>query len=92
MARDELTDKIKKLATGDNAETVASIADEVGALYDTIDAATKLHEQDAAKINQLNDTNMKLFLRVTGDPAKDPDPEPEQTLDDFVNTIKKEGL
>lgn len=84
-----MTEKIKGLATGVNAETVAALVDEVGALYATIETASKLHEEDTKKINNLNDVNMKLFLRVTGDPPKE-DPEPEKTGLDWGAILKDE--
>lgn len=94
MTHEELTKAINGLATGENAETVANIGKEVDALYTTIDAANKLHGEDEKKIASLNDTNMKLFLRVTGKPPEDNPPEHEQTLEEFIRdlaTPEKEG-
>lgn len=92
MTREELANAINGLATGENAEAVANVRSEVDALYTTIDAANKLHNDDQKKIASLNDANMKLFLRVTGSPGSpEPDPEPEQTLDDFVKTLAQKG-
>lgn len=88
MTHDELINSINALATGENAEAVATITKEVDGLYTTIDTATRLHDEDAKKIETLNDTNMKLFLRVTGSPAEQKEEEkPEETLDDFIAKI-----
>lgn len=94
MTHEELISAINGLANGENAETIASIGSEIDALYTTIDAANAAHEADTKKISDLNDTNMKLFLRVTGKPPEEQDPpEKEQTLDEFIKelaTPKKE--
>lgn len=91
-------DEYKELAAGltaDNAPTV------IGAMLDAVavdlSALTKATEDNAEKdkrITELQDTNMKLFLSVTGkgaEGAKEEDEEktPEQLRAELVNEIKK---
>lgn len=88
MTHEELTNAINGLATGDNAELIASIGSEVDALYTTIQTAADQHAADQKEVAGLRDTNMKLFLRVTGNPPEEKkEEEHEQTLDEFIKQL-----
>lgn len=93
MTKEELLAAVKGFATGENADTVASVTNEITALYTTIDTANTLHQQDAKKISDLNDTNMKLFLRVTGNAPEQKQEEehinPADVAAAFMNIAKE---
>lgn len=63
------------------AESVNFLSD-VGKDYATLDSMTKKLNDDDKRIRDLQDTNQKLFLSVTGSPAED-EPEKEDNPIDW---------
>lgn len=50
----------------------------------------KVAEQDE-RIRTLQDTNMKLFLKASGEPEKDPEPEQPKTIEEKFDELVKES-
>lgn len=50
----------------------------------------KVAEQDE-RIRTLQDTNMKLFLKASGEPEKEPEPEQPKTIEDKFDDLVKES-
>lgn len=50
----------------------------------------KVAEQDE-RIRTLQDTNMKLFLKASGEPEKEPEPEQPKTIEDKFDELVKES-
>lgn len=50
----------------------------------------KVAEQDE-RIRTLQDTNMKLFLKASGEPEKDPEPEQPKTIEEKFDDLVKES-
>lgn len=57
------------------AEALVNLSDAATELFDSLDASSTKIESLTADVGKLRDTNMRLFLRVTGDEPKD---EPEE--------------
>lgn len=50
----------------------------------------KVAEQDE-RIRTLQDTNMKLFLKASGEPEKEPEPEQPKTIEEKFDDLVKES-
>ena len=50
----------------------------------------KVAEQDE-RIRTLQDTNMKLFLKASGEPEKEPEPEQPKTIEEKFDELVKES-
>ena len=50
----------------------------------------KVAEQDE-RIRTLQDTNMKLFLKASGEPEKDPEPEQPKSIEEKFDDLVKES-
>ena len=50
----------------------------------------KVAEQDE-RIRTLQDTNMKLFLKASGEPEKEPEPEQPKTIEEKLDDLVKES-
>ena len=50
----------------------------------------KVAEQDE-RIRTLQDTNMKLFLKASGEPEKEPEPEQPKTIEQKFDDLVKES-
>lgn len=91
-------DEYKKLAgtlTADNATGVfADMLSGIEKDLAELEGARNTITEQNAKIKDLQDTNMKLFLSVTGKVSENKDDEEEKTPDDFrtelINTIKED--
>lgn len=76
--RDEFTALLRAAADpATGAEALMNLNDAATELFDSIDAANTKIETLTADNGKLRDTNMRLFLRVTGDAPKD---EPERDI------------
>lgn len=62
------------------AESVSFLED-VEKDYTSLDSISKLHESDEKRIRDLQDTNQKLFLSVTGQPTEEDEKEKEPGID-----------
>ena len=51
----------------------------------------KVAEQDE-RIRTLQDTNMKLFLKASGEPEKEPEPEQPKTTEEKFDDLVKESV
>lgn len=58
--------------------------------YTSLDSMTKKSEADDKRIRELQDTNQKLFLSVTGAPAKEEEKEDNPIDWDSLTTEEKE--
>lgn len=76
--RDEMTALLRAAAAPDTAaEALTTISAEITEMFDTMDANKAAMDQMTGQIAGLRDSNMRLFLRVTGDagkPESDEDP------------------
>lgn len=69
--RDEMTALLRAAAAPDTAaEALTAISGEITEMFDTIDANKTAMNQLTEQVNGLRDSNMRLFLRVTGDSGK----------------------
>lgn len=69
------------------AETLAAINTGVEDLFDAADASAAKAKEDAETINQLRDSNMRLFLKVSGAEETDPEPE-EETFEQMQERLR----
>lgn len=69
--RDEMTALLRAAAAPDTAaEALTTISAEVTEMYDTLEANKTVMTQLTDQVNGLRDSNMRLFLRVTGEAGK----------------------
>lgn len=94
MTYEEVEGKIKGLL--ENPDTALTGAGEllegIKADYMTLESMTEKSERDEAKIRDLQDTNMKLFLSQTGNSGgkEEEEEEPEDTFASFIDNFKEE--
>ena len=94
MTIDEVKTAISAIvAKPDEAAALsASLLESITADYTAASTLAETAKQQEAKIKDLQDTNLKLFLRVTGEPAADPEPEltGKERADAFWDKILKD--
>ena len=79
--RDEMTALLRAAAAPDTAaEALTTISAEVTEMYDTLEANKTAMNQLTDQVNGLRDSNMRLFLRVTGDAGKEEDENSDEKL------------
>ena len=97
MTVDEYKDKINGLVSNpDTAATEAlSLIDEITKDIGELGAAKTSVSELQAKVADLQDTNMKLYMNIAGGTSDDePEDEPAEGLaviDEFMDMIFKEG-
>lgn len=62
----------------------------LGDLETKASVEAKVAEQDE-RIRTLQDTNMKLFLKASGEPEKEPEPEQPKTIEEKFDDLVKES-
>lgn len=96
MTYDEVKTRISDLiGNPDTAQAHAvSLLEDLKTDYDSLDSMTAKVDEDATRIRDLQDTNQKLFLSVTGPGAHEPEepkePEPGIDWDNMFTDQKKE--
>lgn len=86
MTRDEMRALIRQAANPDTAaEALTAIDAEVTSMFDTIEAGGNRTKDLEGQVAQLRDSNMRLFLRVTGEAPKDPE---EKSDEDFLKEVE----
>lgn len=96
MTYDELEKKITKvLEAPDSAlATIRPVLDEIKADYETMIVLAEAKEKNEARIRDLQDTNMKLFLAQSGKKVEEDGEEEElegaEAIDAFVAELNKE--
>ena len=89
MTREEFKALLAGAANPDTAaDSLTSISDGVEGLFSELEAASAKASSDAETINQLRDSNMRLFLRVSGTAPDDPEPDHEETVDEMKNRLR----
>lgn len=89
MTREEFKTLLAGAANPDTAaDSLTAISDGVDALYTELDAASAKSAEDAETINQLRDSNMRLFLRVSGNEPDDEPEDKEETVDEMRNRLR----
>lgn len=80
MTWDEVEKKVTDLISNPDtaAEKAVSFLDDLKTDYSSFNSMTEKSEQDEKRIRDLQDTNQKLFLSVTGQP-KEEEEEKEET-------------
>lgn len=69
--RDEMTALLRAAAAPDTAaEALTTISAEITEMFDTLEANKESMGKLTDQVNGLRDSNMRLFLRVTGDAGK----------------------
>lgn len=91
MTYPEYEAKIREMvANPDNiAASSVDLLAEIKKDTETLDSVHAQHMAAQDKIRELQDTNYKLFLRVTGNPGTEQQEEekPEQAFDDAIGAI-----
>lgn len=82
-----LTNLVKDVG-GQSAEEVLDILKEIKADTDAIASYEAIVKDKDTKIADLNQTNMNLFMRITG--GTDEQDPPEKTPDEMINDLFKE--
>ena len=79
--RDEMMALLRAAAAPDTAaEALTTINAEITEMFDTIEANKTAMGQLTEQVNGLRDSNMRLFLRVTGDAGKEEDENSDEKL------------
>lgn len=91
MKFDEVKERIANLISDPDksAENAVSLLTDLEADYTTMDSLAEKQAEDENRIRELQDTNQKLFLSVTGQPEEEPEDEREEGID--WNKILEEG-
>lgn len=91
MDQAQFRNAIQQAFTDKSAETLLSLNDEAGALYAHISSIEAENEAYKSKIAELQDTNQRLFLRITGEPKAPENEEPEEvTFEQFINKMRSD--
>ena len=89
MTREEFKALLAGAANPDTAaDSLTSISDGVEGLFSELEAASAKASSDAETINQLRDSNMRLFLRVSGSEPDDEPDEKEETVDEMKSRLR----
>lgn len=95
MTYDEVKSRVSGLVSDPDtaSESAVALLSDLEKDYTTMDSMTKQHETDEERIRNLQDTNQRLFLSVTGVPEEEPEEkEPEPGIDwNAILEDKKDG-
>lgn len=95
MTRDELFQAITDLGTiTDEAERrtrLVTISDEVKAVYDSKETLTTDNAKLVDDNKKLQEYNMKLFLRVSGEQKTPEDPKPQGETPKYEDLFNEKG-
>lgn len=88
ITREEAKDYINKLVTSPDTEmaNVAGFLDQLSEVYDTVDSLAQADTDNKAKIRELQDTNIKLFIGQTQHTQVDEEPQ-EKTIEDLAKEL-----
>jgi C4-type Zn-finger protein len=88
ITREEAKEYINRLATNPDTEmaNVAGFLDQLCEVYDTIDSLTQSDTDNKAKIRELQDTNIKLFIGQTQRTQVDDVPQ-EKSIEDLAKEL-----
>lgn len=91
MTKDEFDGLLLQAANADTApEALSKIRDGVNDLFGEAETLKAANEASTKQIADLRDTNMRLFLRTTGN-VKDED-EHEETVEELNERLRKKLL
>lgn len=93
MTYDEVKEKITGLISDPDkaAENAVGLLSDLEADYTSMSSMAEKSKADEARIRELQDTNQKLFLSVTGSPAEAEDePEEKEPGIDWDNLFKED--
>lgn len=92
MTYDEVKEKITGLISEPDkaAENAVGLLKDLEADYTNMDSMTEKSKADEARIRELQDTNQKLFLSVTGKPKDEEEPKEPEPGVDWDNLFKDE--
>lgn len=81
MKFEEYTDLIDKIVKQpDSLDLFDELREKLKTDSSAFEELTAKSDEMANKINELRDTNLRLYLKVGGEEVKEPEPEPEQDL------------
>ena len=89
--RDKITNMIKNPETGGEAgaELIKSITEDLS----TIDSMKAQLSESEKKIRELQDSNVKLFLSVTGQSKQEEEEEEKpETIEEFAHRFREEAM
>ena len=92
MLYDEYKDQILSLIK-DPDTALTKVDGVLEALKGDLETKTTLeakNKEQEDRIRTLQDTNMQLFLRASGEVEKEPEPEPEKTFEEQFDALAKE--
>lgn len=92
MTREEFNDLLTKAANPDTGiEALTSLKESGKELFDTIESLTSKVNDSDKRIRDLQDSNMKLFLKIGTPEKNEPDgPSEEEKLEDeFMSMFNK---
>lgn len=92
MTFDEVKERITGLISEPDkaAENAVGLLDDLKNDYTTMDSMAEKSKADDTRIRELQDTNQKLFLSVTGQPAEKDEPEEKEPGIDWDNIFKED--
>lgn len=89
MTRDEFKELVRQAANPETGQqTLLMLADRGEEIYDLFDRMTSEAQERENTIANLRDTNMKLFLRTTGDPGESESDEGPKTYEEYVEDFR----
>lgn len=81
MNRDEFNRLLLGAANPDTAaESLAAISEAITAVFDERDAAAAARDELTGQVSQLRDANIRLFLKIQGEPEPEKDEEAEKII------------
>lgn len=92
MTYDEVKEKITGLISEPDkaAENAVGLLKDLETDYTTMASMAEKDKANEARIRELQDTNQKLFLSVTGQPKEEPDENEKEPGVDWDNLFKDE--
>lgn len=74
--------------TIDLQNEIISLREQLANATTQLEAQTISNTELLARVAQLQEHNQQLFLRVTADVKTDPVEQPEQSIEDFANSLE----
>lgn len=93
MKFDEVKERITGLISDPDkaAENAVGLLSDLESDYTSMDSMAEKSEADEARIRELQDTNQKLFLSVTGTPPEEEEEEEKEPGIDWDNLFKEDN-
>lgn len=93
MTYEEVKNRITDLVSNPDTatENAVGLLSDLEADYTNLDSMTAKQAENEARIRELQDTNQKLFLSVTGNPEQAEEEEEKQPGIDWDNLFKEDS-